>query len=102
MSYINWKRQGKHSVKGHFSFFFFFFPGVIKKLSGANVKESALVVENPPGNAEAGDSGLIPGSGSSPGGRHGNHSIILAGKIPWTEKPGGLQSMGSQRVGQET
>ena len=27
------------------------------------------------------------------------HSSILAWKIPWTEKPGGLQSMGSQRVG---
>ena len=27
------------------------------------------------------------------------HSGILAGKIPWTEEPGGLQSMGSQRVG---
>ena len=26
------------------------------------------------------------------------HSSILAGIIPWTEKPGGLQSMGSQRV----
>ena len=26
------------------------------------------------------------------------HSRILAWKIPWTEKPGGLQSMGSQRV----
>ena len=26
-------------------------------------------------------------------------SSILAQKIPWTEKPGGLQSMGSQRVG---
>ena len=26
------------------------------------------------------------------------HSIILARKIPWTEEPGGLQSMGSQRV----
>ena len=29
------------------------------------------------------------------------HSSILAWKIPWTEKPGGLQSMGSQRVGQQ-
>ena len=28
------------------------------------------------------------------------HSSILAWRIPWTEKPGGLQSMGSQRVGQ--
>ena len=27
------------------------------------------------------------------------HSIILAWRIPWTEEPGGLQSMGSQRVG---
>ena len=27
------------------------------------------------------------------------HSSILAWGIPWTEEPGGLQSMGSQRVG---
>ena len=27
------------------------------------------------------------------------HSSILAWKIPWPEEPGGLQSMGSQRVG---
>ena len=27
------------------------------------------------------------------------HSSILAWKIPWTEEPSGLQSMGSQRVG---
>ena len=26
------------------------------------------------------------------------HSSILSWEIPWTEKPGGLQSMGSQRV----
>ena len=26
------------------------------------------------------------------------HSSICAWRIPWTEKPGGLQSMGSQRV----
>ena len=26
------------------------------------------------------------------------HSSILAWKVPWTEEPGGLQSMGSQRV----
>ena len=29
------------------------------------------------------------------------HSSILAWKIPWTEKPGGLQSMGLQRVRQD-
>ena len=27
------------------------------------------------------------------------HSSTLAWKIPWMEEPGGLQSMGSQRVG---
>ena len=29
------------------------------------------------------------------------HSSILAWRIPWTEEPGRLQSMGSQRVGQD-
>ena len=47
------------------------------------------------------DVGLIPGSGISPGGGHGNHSSILAWRIPWTEEPGGLQSIGWQRVGHD-
>ena len=29
------------------------------------------------------------------------HSSILAWRIPWTEGPGGLQFMGSQRVGHD-
>ena len=29
------------------------------------------------------------------------HSITLAWKIPWTEEPGRLQSMGSHRVGHD-
>ena len=29
------------------------------------------------------------------------HSKILAWEIPWTEEPGGLQSMGLQRVGHD-
>ena len=29
------------------------------------------------------------------------HSSILAWRIPWTEEPGGPQSMGSQRVGHD-
>ena len=29
------------------------------------------------------------------------HSMIFAWRILWTEKPGGLQSMGSQRVGHD-
>ena len=49
----------------------------------------------------AGDPGLIPGSGRSPGEGNGTRSSTLAWKIPRTEEPGGLQSMGSQRVGQD-
>ena len=49
----------------------------------------------------AGDLGSIPGSGRSSGEGNGNHSSILARKIPWMEKPGRLQSMGSQRVGHD-
>ena len=33
--------------------------------------------------------------------RMATHPIIFAWKIPWTEEPGGLQSMGSQRVGHD-
>ena len=43
-------------------------------------------VKNPPANA--GDMGLIPGLR-----RMATHSSILAWRIPWTEEPGGLQSM---------
>ena len=45
----------------------------------------------------AGDLGSVPGLGGSPGGGHGN-PLFLPGESPWTEEPGGLQSMGSQRV----
>ena len=30
------------------------------------------------------------------------HSSILAWRIPWTEEPGGLQSLGSQRAGRDS
>ena len=45
-----------------------------------------------------GDLGLIPVSRRSPGEGNGNHCNILAWRTPWTEEPGGLQSMGLQRV----
>ena len=45
--------------------------------------------------------GWIPGAGRSPGGGHGHHSGILAWRIPWTEEPSGLYSIGSQRVGHD-
>ena len=44
------------------------------------------------------DVGLIPGLGRSPGERMETHSNILAWRVPWREKPGSLQSTGSQRV----
>ena len=62
------------------------FPG------GSDGKESAC---------NARDSGSIPESGRSPGKGNGNHSSILAWRIPWTEKPGGLWSMGLPRVGHD-
>ena len=40
----------------------------------------------------------IHGLGRSPGGENGTHSSILAWGIPWTEEPGGLLSIGSQRA----
>ena len=48
-----------------------------------------------------GDLGSIPGSGRFPREGHGNHSSTLAWRIPWVEEPGGLKSMGSQRVGHD-
>ena len=57
------------------------------------------MVKNLPANArEAGDSGSIPGREDPLEEEMATHSSILAWRIPWTEEPGGLQSMGSQRV----
>ena len=56
-------------------------------------------MENPPANAgDTGDKGSTPGLGRSPGGEVTAHSSILAWRIPWTEEPGGPESMGMQRV----
>ena len=56
------------------------FPG------GSNGKESAC---------NAGDPGLIPGSGRSPGEGNGNTLQYSCLEIPWTEEPGRLLSMES-------
>jgi len=55
------------------------------------------VVKNPPANA--GDTGLIPGLEYPLEKEMATHTSILAWKIPWTEEPGRLQSIGSQTVG---
>ena len=39
--------------------------------------------------------------GESPEEEIATHCSILAWRFPWTEEPGGLQSMGSQRVGRD-
>ena len=49
----------------------------------------------------AGDLGLISGSEDPLEKEMATHSSTLAWKIPWTEEPGKLQSMGSQRVGHD-
>ena len=55
-------------------------------------------VKNWPAMLETGDTGWIPGSGKIPWRRKWQPSSILAWKVPWTEEPGGLQSVGSQKV----
>ena len=57
-----------------------------------------LVVKNKPANAgDTGDTSLVPGLGRSPGGGHGNPPSILAWRIPWTKKSGGLQFTGAAK-----
>ena len=59
-----------------------------------------LDLENLPENAgDLGDMGLIPRLGKSHGEEMATHSSILAWRIPWTEKSGGLQSIGLRRIG---
>ena len=59
----------------------------------------ALVVKNPLVNAgDARDLSSIPGQEDPLEVGMATHSSILAWKIPWTEEPGGLQSIASQRV----
>ena len=62
----------------------------------------ALVARNPPAKArDVRDMGSIPGAGRSLEEGMATHSSILAWRSPWTEEPGGLQSMGSQRARQD-
>ena len=57
------------------------------------------LIQNLPANeGDAKDDGSIPGSGRSLEQKMAAQASILAWKIPWTEEPGGLQSMGAQRV----
>ena len=58
------------------------------------------MVKSPPSNAgDTRDMSSIPGLGRPLEEYMAIHCRILAWRIPWTEEPGGLQSLGSQRVG---
>ena len=63
----------------------FSFPG------GSEGKESACNAGDEGLNTSLGREGLLEK-------RMATHSSILVWRIPWTEEPDGLQSMGSQRV----
>ena len=73
-------------------------------LGTVNAIPGGTGVENPPANTgDERDVGSISGLEISPGAGNGNllHSSMLAWKISWTEHPGRLQTMGSQRVGHD-
>ena len=57
------------------------------------------MVKNPPTSAT--DAGSILGQEDPLEKEMATRSSILAWEIPWTEEPGGLQSMVSQRVGHD-
>ena len=80
----------KSPSKGNCLFYVSSFLPVILGFSGGSVVKNL--------HANTGDTGLIPGSGRSPRGNTGNPLQCSARRIPWTEEPGRLQSMGSQKV----
>ena len=62
----------------------------------------ALEVKNLPASAGlVRDAGSIPGQEDPMEDGMATHSSIPAWRIPWTEEPGGLQSIGSHRVGHD-
>ena len=62
---------------------------------------SSLVAQRKVSAFNAGDLGSIPGSGRFPEEGNGHPLQYSCWEIPWMEEPGGLQSMGSQRVGRD-
>ena len=82
----------KDTFKKIFTYLVVWVLGLPQWLSG---KESTYNVE------AAVEVGLISESGRSLVEGRATHSSILAWRIQWTEEPGGLQSIGSQRVGQD-
>ena len=92
------------------SFIFFFHQCTLNMEGGKSVRLGYCYIiacscqSRLPGSKESAcqsgtrNTGSVPGLGRSPELGTTIHPSILAWKIPWTEEPGGLQSMGSQRV----
>ena len=91
------------TIIGYFSWFKAFYIN-IRTMKSTELHDE-IISSNKNRNVNAGDirdMGSIPGSGRFPGGGHSNplqYSCLW--RIPWTEEPGGLRSMGSQRVGHD-
>ena len=81
----------KPCIFSYLLFSFLSYIGVQLWFPGVSVVKNATT--------SAGDVGLIPGSGRSPGEGNGNALQYSCREIPRTEEPGGLDSMGLQRVG---
>ena len=63
------------------------------------LSQVVLVINNLPANAgDIRDVGSMPGLGRSPGGGHNNPLQCSCLEIPWTEEPGGQQSIRPHRV----
>ena len=68
---------------------------LLQSMGSRGTSQVALVVKNLPGSAgNIRDVGSIPGSGRSPEGGHSNPLRYSCRRIPWTEEPDGIQSMG--------
>ena len=80
-----WQRQVRNSVEGIKCYY----RALLGLAGDSDSKGSAC---------NMGDPGSIPESRISPVKGMAAHSSILAWRIPWTEKPSGLWSMGLQRV----
>ena len=71
----------------------------VKEAEWWRASQVVLMVKNLLANAgDTRDLGSLLGWENSLEEKVTAHSSILAWRIPWTEKPGGLQSIGSQRV----
>ena len=85
----SWKICNNGALSSWFLPWVIYIRSFISFLGGSDGKESAC---------DGGNPGLIPGSGRSLGKGMATHSRIPAWRIPWTEEPGGLQSLGLHRV----